>query len=55
MATIINELEIVLEPPQAPPQPGGLQAPPEKPKLSPHDIVTLMDREQRYRLRTLAH
>jgi hypothetical protein len=55
MAVIINELEIVLEPSQAPPQPGGKTPAPEKPPVSPHDIMTLMDREQRVRLRTLAH
>jgi hypothetical protein len=55
MAVIINEMEVVLEPPEAPPQPGGYQAIPEKPQLNPHDLLTLMDREQRNRLRTLAH
>jgi hypothetical protein len=54
MAVIINELEVVLEAPEAPPKPGG-QFVPEKPKISPHDILTIMDREQRIHLRTLAH
>jgi hypothetical protein len=54
MAVIINELEVVLEAPEAPPQPGG-HAVPQKPQVNPHDILTLMDREQRNLLRTLAH
>jgi hypothetical protein len=55
MAVIINELEVVLEPPQAPPQPGGHAAVPEKPQINPHDILTLLDRERRSQLRTMAH
>jgi len=55
MAVIINELEVVLEPSQAPTQPGGKTPAPEKPPVSPHDIMTLLDREQRVRLRVLAH
>jgi hypothetical protein len=55
MAVIINELEVVLEAPEAPPQPGGRTAVPEKPQVNPHDLLSLVDREQRNRLRTLAH
>lgn len=55
MAVIINELEVVLEAPEAPPQPGGHTSVPGKPQVNPHDILTLMDREQRNLLRTLAH
>jgi hypothetical protein len=55
MAVVINELEVVLEPPAAPPQPGGLPAVPSKPQINPHDILTVLDREQRNRLRVLAH
>ncbi|MGD1094984.1 MAG: hypothetical protein ABSB35_23695 [Bryobacteraceae bacterium] len=55
MAVIINELEVMLEPVQSPPPPGGSAPVPEKPRLSPHDILTLLDREQGNGLRVLAH
>jgi hypothetical protein len=55
MAVIINELEVVLEPPQAPPQPGGQSAVPEKPQFSTQDFLALWEREQRNRLRLQAH
>ncbi|MBZ5621159.1 MAG: hypothetical protein LAQ69_20895 [Acidobacteriia bacterium] len=55
MAVIINELEVVLEPAMAPPPAGGTAAVPKPPQLNPHDVVTLMDRDQRTRLRVLAH
>jgi hypothetical protein len=55
MAVIINELEVVLEAPDAAPQPAEQSAVPEQPQISPHDILTLMDRERRMFLRTLAH
>ena len=55
MAVIINELEVVLEPPQSPPQPGGQLPVPEKPHFNPQDFVTTADREHRNRLRLQAH
>ena len=55
MAVIINELEVVLEPPQTPPPPGGHLPVPKKPQFSPQDFVAFMDREQRNRLRLQAH
>ena len=55
MAVIINELEVVLDPPQRPPQPGGQLPVPEKPMPNAHDFLTVMDREQRNELRLLAH
>jgi len=55
MAVIINELEVVLEPPQAPPQPGGQLPVPEKPQFNPLDFRAMWDREQRNRLRLHAH
>jgi hypothetical protein len=54
MAVIINELEVVLEPAPPKPQAGG-QPPPEKPPLSPHDALTMRERELRNRLRLQAH
>lgn len=55
MAVIINELEVVLEPDAGKTQPGGLTPPPEKPALIPHDLLTVLDREDYNRLRVLAH
>jgi hypothetical protein len=55
MAVIINELEVVLEPPQSPPQPGGQQAVPEKPQFNTQDFLSMWEREQRNRLRLEAH
>jgi hypothetical protein len=54
MAVIINELEVVLEPPKSPPAGGG-QAAPEKPTLNPQDLLSVLDREQRSELRLCAH
>jgi hypothetical protein len=54
MAVIINDLEVVLEPP--PPQAqAGAQPLPEKPRLSPQDLLTMRERELRNRLRLQAH
>jgi len=55
MAVIINELEVELEAPTQPPQPGGHLPVPEKPALNPQDWLTLMDREQHAELRLRAH
>jgi hypothetical protein len=55
MAVIINELEVVLEAPPPPAQPGGLAVAPEKPMLNPQDLLTVLDREQRTELRLRAH
>jgi hypothetical protein len=54
MANIINELEVVLEPPAIQPKGGG-KAPSPKPQVNPHDLLTIRDREERNRLRTVAH
>jgi hypothetical protein len=60
MAVIINELEIVLDPDQAASKAAGPKVPgkaaePEKPPLSPQDILTVLDREKRNCLRLMAH
>ena len=55
MAVIINELEVVLEPPPSEAQPGGGITPPEQPKLNPLDLLTLVERHQLNQLRLLAH
>ena len=58
MAVIINELEVVLDPPQSQSQQqSGAAASPPQPKqpLNPHDFLTVMDREQRNELRLRAH
>lgn len=55
MAVIINELEVVLEPPPAEAQPGGGIAPPEKPKLNPLDLLSVIERDQLNQLRLRAH
>ena len=55
MANIINELEVVLEPPATQPKGGASKAPPPKPQVNPHDLLTICDREERNRLRTVAH
>ena len=55
MAVVINELEIVLDPP--PQQPGAPASTAVAPKfqLAPHDLLAVMDRERRNRLRLQAH
>ncbi len=55
MAVVINELEVVLEPAQPPPLPGGQLPPPPQPQFNTQDFLTVMDREQRNRLRLQAH
>jgi hypothetical protein len=54
MAVIINELEVVLEPPPPKPQ-AAVQPSQEKPPLSPLDALTVREREVRNRLRLQAH
>jgi hypothetical protein len=54
MAIIINELEVVLDPPPPKAQPGG-KALPEKPQVSPQDLYSLRERERRNDLRLQAH
>jgi hypothetical protein len=54
MAVIINDLEVVLEP--TPPESQQTVKPPAPQKpFSPQDFLTLMEREQRNRLRVQAH
>jgi hypothetical protein len=55
MAVIINELEIVLEAESGAPQTNGQAPAPEKPTLSPFDLMAILDREQRNSLRLMAH
>jgi len=55
MAVIINELELVLDPPATETKPTNKTQVPEKRALSPHDLLTMLDREQRNRLRLQAH
>ena len=58
MAVIINELEVVLDPPQSPSRQPGATTPSaeqQKQPLNPHDFMTVMDREQRNDLRLRAH
>jgi hypothetical protein len=55
MAVVINELEIVLEPPPPKQQPTGGKPAPEKPTFGPQELLIVMDREQRNDLRLLAH
>jgi hypothetical protein len=55
MAVIINELEIELEPQAGGPQPAAQMPVPEKPPFGPQDLSALLDREQRNRLRVMAH
>lgn len=54
MAIIINDLEVVLDPPPPKAQPGG-QALPEKPQVNPQDFVSMRERELRNALRLQAH
>jgi hypothetical protein len=55
MAVVINELEVVLDPP--PEQPGTqVAAPaPQRSPLNPQDFLAVMDRERRNRLRLQSH
>ena len=55
MAVIINELEIELEPQAATPKTGEGMPAPEKPSLTPLDLLMVLDREQRNYLRLMAH
>jgi hypothetical protein len=55
MAVIINELEVVLEPPPGQAQQGGGIAPPEEAKLNPLDLLSVMERDQFNQLRLVAH
>jgi hypothetical protein len=55
MAVIINELELVLDPPPTDTKPTAKTQVPEKRALNPQDLFTMMDREQRNRLRLQAH
>ena len=55
MAVIINELEIVLEPPPPPKAQVGGQALPQKPQFNPLDFLSVRERELRNRLRLRAH
>ena len=55
MAVIINEIEVILEPPPAPQKPGGQATEPDKPTLNPQDLFSVLDREQRCELRLHAH
>jgi hypothetical protein len=54
MAIIINDLELVLEPPPPKAQAGG-QALPQQPQLGPQDFLALREREVRNHLRLQAH
>ena len=55
MAVIINELEVVLDPPPPTAQSGGLPPVPEKPQISPQDFLNLFERRERNRIRLIAH
>jgi hypothetical protein len=55
MAVIINDLELVLEPPPPQTKPGGQMPVPQKPQLNPQDFLAMMEREKRNRLRLQAH
>jgi hypothetical protein len=54
MAIIINELEVVLEPPPPKAQ-AGVQTLPQKPQFNPLDFLSVRERELRNRLRLRAH
>jgi hypothetical protein len=54
VAVIINELEVVLEPPPPESQQGAKTGAPTKP-FSPQDFLAIKEREQRNRLRLQAH
>jgi hypothetical protein len=53
MATIINTLEVIVEPPQ--PAPAGEPPPPPQVPPAPHDLVDVWERRARYATRVLAH
>jgi hypothetical protein len=55
MAVIINELEVVLEPPPLVSKQGGQMPVPQKPQLKTQDLLSIVEREQRNRLRLQAH
>ncbi|HEY1902793.1 MAG TPA: hypothetical protein VGG56_10200 [Terracidiphilus sp.] len=55
MAVVINDLEIVLDPPQQQPGTQGAVPVPQKFQLTPQDFLAVMDRERRNRLRLQAH
>lgn len=54
MAIIINDLELVLDPPPPKAQPGG-QALPQEPRLGPQDLLAMHERDVRNALRLQAH
>jgi hypothetical protein len=54
MAIIINDLELVLEPPPPKAQAGGA-ALPQKPQVNPQDIASIRERDLRNALRLQAH
>ena len=55
MAVIINELEVELEPQPGKANASGHTPPPEKPTLTPLDLITVQDQLQRNHLRVMAH
>jgi hypothetical protein len=55
MAVIINELEVVLEPPPPDAQPEGSPPVVEKPQISSQDVFTLFERRERNQMRLIAH
>jgi len=55
MAVIINEIEVVLEPPKSPEASGGKGGEPEKQPMDPQDLLTVINREQHIELRLRAH
>jgi hypothetical protein len=55
MAVIINDLEVVLEPEAAKADGSGQTPPAEKPQLNPQDLLAILDREKRNKLRVFAH
>jgi hypothetical protein len=59
MATIINTLEVVLEPPRQVGPPGGGSAPEPSstaaPPLTPADLADVAERRARYVARLVAH
>lgn len=59
MAVIINEFEVVIEPPASPPpQPGTADGAPPEPKqrvLSPYELAVLLDHQAKRIMRLMAH
>jgi hypothetical protein len=53
MATIINTLEVIVEPPQ--PAAAGVPPAPALPPSAPHDLMDVLDRRARYAARIFAH